>query len=257
MRRVPRSNPSSKDGLREARQRRLSRRPLPAPRDGPGAASALVIGALLVLLSLALLSAGGTGLWAEFTQRDGGFVTSDVHQLSTSGSALATEPTDLGSAGVGWLYSPTLLSKVRIRVMPVSPGKALFVGIGPSTEVDQYLAGVNHTVVSDYFGDKVQTVDGGPPRSAPGTQAFWVASTTGPGPRSLVWDPSDGSWTVVVMNADGRPGIAVGTDLGAKYPALPWISVGVIVAGAVFMAGGALLITGAIRRRRASRASAV
>jgi hypothetical protein len=32
-----------------------------------------------------------------------------------------------------------------------------------------------------------------------------------------------------------------------------WIALGSLVAGAVFMAGGVLLIVGAIRRRRASR----
>jgi hypothetical protein len=36
-------------------------------------------------------------------------VTTDVHEFSTSGSALATVSTELGSAGVGWLYAPALL----------------------------------------------------------------------------------------------------------------------------------------------------
>ena len=76
-----------------------------------GRIAALAIGALLVLVSLALLGTGGTGLWADLTQRDAGYVTTDVHEFSTSGSALATEPTKLGSAGVGWLYSPGLLGE--------------------------------------------------------------------------------------------------------------------------------------------------
>ena len=181
-----------------------------------GRITALVIGALLVLVSLALLGAGGTALWADRTQRDGGYVTTGVHEFSTSGSALATVSTELGSAGVGWLYSPGLLDEVRIRVTPASSGPPLFVGIGPSTDVDRYLAGVNHTVISEFWGDKAEAVDGGRPASAPGTQDFWVASDTGPGARTLEWDPTDGSWTVVVMNADGRPGIAVGADLGAR-----------------------------------------
>src|SRR5512132_2938283 len=71
-----------------------------------GRIAALVIGTLLLLFSLALLGGGGTALWADRTQRDGGYVTTDVHHFSTSGSALATKPADLGSAGVGWLYSP-------------------------------------------------------------------------------------------------------------------------------------------------------
>lgn len=213
----------------------------------------LVIGVLLALVGLVLLGGGGTGLWAELTQRDAGYVTTGAHTFSTTGAALATEPTHLGSPGVGWLYSPGLLGKVRIRVTPPGSGPELFVGIGRSADVDRYLAGVNHTVVSDFFGDKVQAVDGGPPRSAPGRQGFWAASTTGPGARTLLWDPAGGSWTVVVMNADGRSGIDVRADLGARMPAVLWIAIGLLVAGAVFMAGGGLVIVGAVRGARASR----
>lgn len=122
-------------------------------------------------------------------------------------------------------------------------------GIGPSSEVEQYLAGTKRTLITDYFGGKDELVAGGPSRSAPGTQRFWVASTAGPGDRTLFWKPKDGSWMVVVMNADGRPGIAVHADLGARISALPWITTGLLVAGVVFLAGGVLLIWGAVRRR--------
>jgi hypothetical protein len=220
-----------------------------------GRITALVIGALLVLLSLPLLGGGGTALWADRTQRDAGYATTDVHEFSTSGSALATVPTELGSAGVGWLYSPALMDKVRIRATPTSSTGPLFIGIGPSGDVDRYLAGVNHTVVTEFFGDKTELVAGGQPASPPGTQSFWAASVTGSGPQTLVWDPADGSWTVVVMNADGRPGINLGADLGARFPALPWIALGFLIAGIILIAGGVLLIVGAIRGRRASRMS--
>ena len=50
------------------------------------------------------------------------------------------------------------------------------------------------------------------------------------------------------MNADGRPGIDVGVDLGARMPAVFWIAVGLLAAGAVLLAGGALLIVGAFPR---------
>jgi hypothetical protein len=228
----------------------------PEPKVAPGASrwtasriAPLVIGALLVLVSLVLLGGGGTGLWAYLTQRDAAYLTTGVHRFSTAGSAFATEPTHLGSAGVGWLYSPSLLGKVRIRVTPVSPGPPLFVGIARSKDVDRYLAGVDHTVISEFWADEVKPVGGGRLRSAPTTQHFWAASSTGAGTRSLVWKPADGKWTVVVMNADGRPGVDIGADLGARMPALPWIALGLLVGGAVFMAGGVLLIVGAIRRR--------
>jgi hypothetical protein len=164
---------------------------------------------------------------------------------------LATEQTDLGSAGVGWLYAPGLLGKVRIRVTPASPGSQLFVGIGRSTDVDRYLAGVNHTLISDFRGDKAETVSGSADVSAPGKQGFWVASTTGAGARTVVWKPKDGSWTVVAMNANGRPGVDIGADVGARVPALAWVALGLLVAGVVFLTGAGLLIGGSLRRKPA------
>ncbi len=216
-----------------------------------GRVAALVVGGLLVLLSLVVLGAGGTALWADRTQRVGGYATTGVHEFSTSGSALATERTHLGAAGIGWLYSPGLLGKVRIRVTPVGAGAPLFVGIGPSSDVDRYLAGVNHTLISDFFRDRVEAISGGKPPSPPGSEDFWATSASGRGPQTLVWDPANGSWTVVVMNADGRPGIHVAADLGAKLPPLLWIAIGLLLVGAVLLVGGALVVAGAIRRRRA------
>ena len=220
-----------------------------------GRIAALVVGTLILLFSLVLLGAGGTAVWADRTQRDEGYVTTGVHRFSTSGAALVTERTELGSAGVGWLYAPGLLDRVRIRVTAAGAGSPIFVGIGPAAAVDRYLAGVKHTVVSDFWTDKVELVDGRTAVPAPATQGFWVASDTGRGARTLVWSPKNGSWTVVVMNADGRPGLDVGTDLGARLPAVIWIALGVLAAGAVFLAGGALLIAGAIRGRRGGRAT--
>jgi len=209
-----------------------------------------VSGALIVLVALVLLGAGGTGLWADLSRRDAGYVTTDTHAFSSSGAALATKPTELGSAGWGRLYSPGLLGKVRIRVTPADPSSALFVGVARSADADRYLAGVNHTVISEFFDNKVETVDGGQARSAPGAQHFWAASDSGRGTRSVQWKPSKGSWTVVVMNADGRPGVDVHADLGARLSAVRWIALGLLIAGAVFATAGGLVLVGAIRGRR-------
>ena len=221
-----------------------------SPSWSAGRIAALVTGAVLLLVGLALLGAGVTALWADRTQRDGGYVTSDVHEFA--GAALATAPTQLGAAGIGWLYGPGVLGELRIRVTPSATGSAIFVGIGRSDDVDRYLAGVEHTVIDEFFGDKTEIVDGGPLRSAPGGQTFWVASDSGRGERTLLWEPSDGSWTVVVMNADGRPGVDVAADLGARAPLVLWIAIGVLAAGVVFSCGGGLLATGALRHRGAT-----
>ena len=221
-------------------------------RSKLGRIGRLSIGPVLVLVALILLGAGGTGVWADRTQRDAGYVTTHVRNFATTGAAVATDATTLGSPGIDWLYSPSVLGKVRIRVTPASSRSAVFVGIGPSARVDRYLAGVHRTLVSDFFRDNAQTIAGSLPPSAPGRQRFWVASASGTGPQTLGWEPAKGSWSVVVMRADGKPGIAFGADLGARMPAVLWIAIGLLLGGAVFMAGGVLLIAGAFPRNRTS-----
>ena len=222
-----------------------------------GRITALVIGSVLAFVSLGFLSAGGAMLWYDLTRRDAGYVTTGVHEFSTAGSALTTERTDLGSNGIGWLYAPALLDKIRIRVRPHGTDSAVFVGIGPTADVDRYLAGVDHTLITDFWGDRVKPIGGGPVASPPGAQDFWVASADGHGPQTLVWDAANGSWTVVVMNPDGRPGVDVGADLGASMPALPWVGLGGLLVGGVFAFAGVVLIVGAVRRSRTGRSATV
>jgi hypothetical protein len=192
-------------------------------------------------------------LWADLSRRDAaGYVTTDARAFSTSGSALATEPVELGDPGVEWLYSTVVLGEVRIRVAPANPGMSTFVGIGPSADVDRYLAGVNHTVISDFWTNGVEVI-GGARASAPGARDFWVESASGAGPQTLTWDPANGSWTVVVMNADGKPGVDVAADVGATMPSLIGIAVTSLVIGGFLLIGGVILIVIAIRRVRRSR----
>jgi hypothetical protein len=94
-----------------------------------------------------------------------GYITTGVHEFTTGGSALVTEPAELNSPGVGWLYSSTLLGEIRIRVTPVNFDSPGFVGIGSSADVDRYRAGVSHALTSDFWSQTVQPVPGSTPGS--------------------------------------------------------------------------------------------
>jgi hypothetical protein len=227
----------------------------PGPRWTAGRITALVAGTILVLTSIGLLGAGATGWWA-LTQRDAaGYITTGEHAFSSEGSALVTIPAELDSPGVGWFYSAVALGDVRIRVTPPNDGPPVFVGIGPSDDVARYVAGVSHTVISDFWSEATRDVPGDAPAAPPAGESFWAASATGSGRQTITWKAANGSWSVVVMNADGGPGLAVRADLAATLPALPLIAVGSRVLGLLVLLLGGLLIIGAIRRVRAAAAS--
>ena len=49
---------------------------------------------------------------------------------------------------------------------------------------------------------------------------------SGTGRQTLVWPVRNGSWMVVVMNADASPGIVASADVGATIPALTAVAIG-------------------------------
>jgi hypothetical protein len=214
-----------------------------------GTAVLVVVGALVATVALVLVGAGGVLVWAHATQRDAaGFYTSpDVH-YRTSTPALTGE-VDLSDipGDPDWLLDRTV-GTVRIRVTSTS-GDRLFVGIAPTADVRQFLAGVPHDQVRDVDGTlqgKLRRVAGTRLATPPGELTSWVASGTGVH-AELRWPSESGRWTVVVMRVDGSPGVAMAADVGARTGVLLPVGIGALVAGAVAAALAALLVVSGLR----------
>lgn len=231
---------------------------MPSGPDRPGSAwtgsrvVSVVIGSVLVLGGLVTMGAGGTAAWFD-QHRDAGYLVSTVDSQHTAGYAVTSDRIQFGVPASGWQWTQDLIGTVRIRA--TGTGEAgTFVGIAPTDQVDRYLNGVPRTVLKDMPGRRVTTVDGtAAPRTAPAAAGIWVAQSAGPGTRVLTWTPTGGDWTVVIMNADASRGLTVRGDVGATVPALAGIAVGLLVGGAVLLAGGTLLMVLAVRGATAER----
>jgi hypothetical protein len=219
-----------------------------------GKVVALVVGVLLALTSAGLLSAGATALWADRAQRDAaGYLSTDARGFATATYALATDPIDLRVKGPGWLYAPATLGTARVRVTSADPATPLFVGIARTQDAARYLAGINHDTITNLAGVLgYRAHPGGAPELAPTQQGFWTVRSSGTGTRTLVWPVEEGSWTVMVMNADGSRGVDVRADVGAKVPALEWIAAGLLAGGLVLLGGAVALQVFAVRRPAAA-----
>jgi hypothetical protein len=208
----------------------------------------LVLGSIAALLALALLAAGTAAVVIDQTQRDDdGFVMSPTESFSTASYAIASESVDVNIEGPDWA-AEDILGTIRIRSESERP---VFVGIARDATVDRYLGGVAHAVVTD-IGREPEYEDrpGGALPAPPGNQAFWVASARGAGEQTLEWDPEDGSWSVVVANADGSRGVASDLSIGAELDALLWVGIGLLVAGGLLALAAAAAITAGINRGR-------
>ncbi|VVJ21709.1 Putative transmembrane protein [Amycolatopsis camponoti] len=210
-----------------------------------GRIAAVVSGALLVLGAMGLLTGGGAALWADRTQRDADGYLTGATTLVASGYAVTTDPVQLPGAP----DAVAAIGDVRIRATAID-GRPVFVGIGRSAEVAGYLASTEYTTVGGVADNRAsdRVHPGGAPATPPGDAGVWTAAAAGPGAQSLSWPAGDGQWTAVVMNADGSRGISVRAEAGATAPGLGWIALGLLIAGAVVLAAGALLIGIAVHR---------
>jgi hypothetical protein len=150
------------------------------------------------------------------------------------------------------------LGQVTLRAASAIPGRPIFIGVAPQSDVSAYLAGVPHSELVEVKFDPFrphyrETVGSGQPHPA-NEQSFWTSSAQGQGTQQIQVDLRHGSWAVVVMNADGHP--AVAADLQAEVT-LPWFGMvtrGVLLAGVLLLTiGAALLLIGAsnLTRRNA------
>ncbi len=213
----------------------------------PGRILLIVFGSIGALVSAALLAGGCATLAVNEWSRDtDGFFTAGPERLDTSTYALTSEGLSIAEDVPDWLFGEGGIADLRIRVSPSEAGRAVFVGVGPQDAVDVYLAGVARDEVSDLeFGpfDVRYTRRGGTRAPAPPeTQSFWVSQASGAGTQTFVWDVASGSWTVVVMNADGAAGVGVDLSVGVKVGFLEEVATGLLIVGGLGLVLAALLI---------------
>jgi hypothetical protein len=222
--------------------------PAPRRRSTAGRVALIVLGTIAGIVAFGLLAGGCALVAVDQTQRDeDGFLMSPSERLATATYAIVSESADLDTDGAEWALD-TFLGTVRIR--SESGEREVFVGIAPAADVDTYLDGVEHDVVTDLEDEPRYTREnGGAPRGPPGDEPFWASSGSGTGEMTVDWEPEDGEWRVVLMNADGARGVSAEMSIGAELDSVLWIGIGLLVAGGVVAAGAALAVTAGARRR--------
>lgn len=209
----------------------------PATRWTAGPVAAVVLGAFAVLLGLTMTTSGAALLAAP----DDGYVTSPTFTVESPGYAVATESALLEGLGV-----EEALGVIRIRAESVGGGD-VFVGIAESGDVQRYLAGVEHTVLTGAFPGGDRQVDGEAPATLPDRADVWTESASGSGRQVVEMSARPGSWTAVVMPVDGSRGVGARVDVAATFPWLEPASGALLALGVVLLLGGAAAIALGVR----------
>jgi hypothetical protein len=225
-----------------------------------GRLALIVAGASLAIFALVLLGSGGVLVGIHSTKPDaGGFYTSSSHPISTPTYAFVPRKLDVGNDGPDFLFRKGRLGTLRVTATG-TPSKPIFVGITRQAQVDRYLTRVAYDAIEDFdldpFSITTRRHPGAAEATPPTTRPIWAASAAGPGRQGMRWHVQKGNCAVVVMNADGSPGIATNVSVGAKLPFLLWLGVGLLIGSVVLaITAGWLIVTGT--RRGAPTSSSV
>ena len=78
-----------------------------------------------------------------------------------------------------------------------------------------------------------------------------MAQASGTGTQAVDWPLAEGTWTVVVMNADAAPGVGADIDVGITAPVQDWAAQTLLIgSSAMGLIGIAMILVGGYRRRQ-------
>lgn len=200
---------------------------------------ALVIGCVVAWVSFAAFAVGTLLFLGAVAQDDDGRIGLPSETFTTAASAIVSENVSLVRS-----IDSEVADRVTIqtRVTSTDPAREVLVGIAPTDDVDDYLRGVAHTEVTDVefapFRARYRNVAGGDTAAPPLDQPWWSARESGTGTTQLDWRPQSGSWTLVVMNADGSAGVDADVSLGIRVQPLGAAAASVLGVAAILAALG-------------------
>jgi hypothetical protein len=225
--------------------------PSPPARSGSRTA-AIAVASVMAALSLAAFAVGGVALWGDAQRDDEGYISTATHRFTASTAALTSEEIDVNADIPGWAGGDGAYGKMRMHVES-RDGAPVFAGVARTSDVERYLAGVSHTEVTDIDTDPFEATynshEGARTPAAPDGQGIWAATTEGAGKRTLDWNVRDGSWSVVVMNADGSRGVDADVSAGVKVSFLGPLGWSLLGGGVLLLLGAAGVGYAGLRRR--------
>jgi hypothetical protein len=162
---------------------------------------------------------------------------------------LSVTPRQVSSKGLALTSPPDLVdyygSRAVVTVEPTTTEKDVFIGVGHDIDVRSYLgkmAQTRFTEVSYPSTVTTEEVRGTTSRVLPpGELDWWTAQVAGSGTQTLEWELADGPYDLVIMAADGTPGVDVTATFGLEFKGAFASSLAVGGAGVVLLAGAGLL----------------
>jgi hypothetical protein len=214
----------------------------------------ILVGVLGLLVALGLLVCAAASLVAVGRRDADDYLVSSARRISTASRALVSKRVHVRADAPRWIFG----QRFATSRLQASSSRPVFVGIGASADVERYLSGVDHAVVTDVETRPIRPVadrvSGRARPAVPAQQHFWRVRSSGGGAHTVTWPPEGGRWSLVIMNADASPGVDVRARFGLRVPAMRSVAVALLAGGVLALLAAGLLLRSA-RTRSASPAA--
>ena len=209
----------------------------------------VIFGSLFLFVALALFFGGGALFFVttQFGSDDGFLSTNDI-SFETTNHAIVLQPININLGNIGrYQWRPNISDFVTIKLSGTNnnSSKNIFIGIGRTSDVNNYLDGVAYSEVTDFslFPNRVTyTSHSGNELPINPAQSSLLLSAHGSGTQSLVWAPEEGSYSIIMMNEDGSSNVDLDVNFMAKIPFLNMIMIMLFIGGIVALMFGGFLI---------------
>ena len=147
----------------------------------------------------------------------------------------------------------------KVTTESLNPTKEVFVGVARYADAYNYIEPMEYHEIDDIdmgwnMGEHHDPVYVLHPGDAPGTppteQDFWIVQESSTGEQTISWEPEEGNYYVVLMNADGSEGIEANIKVGVQVPFFGGIGDILIGAGVVVGAIGLVMLYFTIKRNQ-------
>jgi len=227
------------------------RRRSPAVRAASGLGRGVVAFiAFILIMAGAGMAIGGVAVLSVHSNfgDSEGFIMSYPVDLSVDSYAVVQKAVNINIDTDLPIWTPDMSNFVQLKIQATSndPSKEVFIGIASVSDASSYMSGTNYHEVDDFSWDynpwretatriSYHEKNGGAPAGAPIIHSFWSAHVSGSGTQTLTWDPTQGSFWIVGMNADGSQDVDLEVRMGARLPILQSI-------GGILLAIGLVLV---------------
>ncbi|MBN2336048.1 zinc ribbon domain-containing protein [Candidatus Bathyarchaeota archaeon] len=234
---------------------------------GAGKVIAVLFGGLLLLVGVPLTFAGTAVMGVTRSLDDGtGYIGIRGVDFDTGTQALVFKEMHMKDMLIDeidgpmvhyWAPEPGDFVKLKFTAESNTGGE-VFIGVIEESKAMEYLGDAEYDYISEFRMDKphdrtpeitYRRHDGDTLNATLLDLDIWTAYANGE-EATLDWAPEDGSYWVVIMNADASAPVDVETGLGVKVPFLSFIGQGLMLGGLVCLGlGGLVMYFGVVGRK--------